>query len=419
MPSSRISENGVSFSGAGGHSHNGVNSSIIDVNSYSLFDFSLGYKGSQSRINSQGTNQAALEEWVVRTINSKVLQPAGLTLDPNTLSGKSIRANTITATELQANTITADEIASNTITANELSSNIVLINNVIRSNNYDGTIAANGVITSQGTTGWAITHAGDAVFSNTSIRGSIVAASVSTPGVDILANGAIASTNFNVTSTGNITAVNANITGTITAGSGSIGGYSISGGALNATSSGTVGINTWTGNISLDTSSRIVTNTYYVDNLNGFGFHNVITFNDVGTPDGGIKVERGVYDTAFTTITSYAGYKYGPLGPQNLSDERLKNILNKEVDALSTLNQISIVPFTYKSDGFNSEKLGFIAQQLHTVLPGMVIVGSENTEERPWTVVMEQIIPYLTKAIQELSQRNDELEARLQVLEGV
>jgi hypothetical protein len=415
----RISENGVSFSGSGGHNHNGVNSSVIDVGSYSLFDFSLGYKGSQSRINAQGTNQGALEDWVIRIVNSKVLQPAGLTLDPNTLSGKSIRSNTITATELQANTITADEIAANTITANELSSNIVLINNIIRSNNYDGTIAANGVIAGSGTVGWAITHAGSAEFSSASIRGAITANSVSTPGIDILANGAISSTNFNVTATGNITAVNASITGSISASSGNIGGYSISGGALNASSSGTVGLNTWTGNISLDTSSRIVTNTYYVDNVNGFGFHNVITFNDVGTPDGGIKVERGVYDTAFTTITSYAGYKYGPLGPQNLSDERLKNILNKEVDALSTLNQISIVPFTYKRDGFNSEKLGFIAQQLHTVLPDMVIVGSENPEERPWTIVMEQIIPYLTKAMQEISDKIDNFNARLQALEEV
>jgi hypothetical protein len=76
---------------------------------------------------------------------------------------------------LQANTITADEIAANAVTANELAANLVLVNNVIRSNSYDGTIAANNVITSSGTTGWAITSAGQAVFANAVIRGNVTA----------------------------------------------------------------------------------------------------------------------------------------------------------------------------------------------------------------------------------------------------
>lgn len=174
----RLSENAISFFGAGGHKHNGVSSTLISTTSYSLFDFNPGYIGSQSRITIQQGNQAALEEWVMGIVNTKVLAPAGLDLAPGLLSGKSIRANTITATELQANTITASEIAAGTITANELSSNIILVNNVIRSNNYNGTIAANGAITAGGNAGWAITSLGSAEFANASIRGSIVATSL-------------------------------------------------------------------------------------------------------------------------------------------------------------------------------------------------------------------------------------------------
>jgi hypothetical protein len=221
----RLSENAISFFGAGGHKHDGVSSTLISTATYSLFDFNPGYIGSQSRISIQQINQTALEEWVMNIVNTKVLAPAGLDLAPGLLSGKSIRANTITATELQANTITASEIAAGTITANELSSNIVLINNRITSQNWNGTIQANGTIFSNniGSAGWAITNT-HAVFDSTLIRGSIAANSLVTPNLTISNTGAITSTNFNVTAGGNVTAVNATITGAINASSGSFTG---------------------------------------------------------------------------------------------------------------------------------------------------------------------------------------------------
>lgn len=228
--SSGASENTIVFSPAGGHSHNGRNSSLIDSTAYSVYDFSPTFVGTEvnpDRAVRQENNRIAFEDLIKRVVNNSVLAPAGIRLEPGSLNGSLIIANTITANQLAANTITASEISAGTITANELSSNIVLVNNIIRSNNYDGTIAANGVITGQGTVGWAITHAGSAVFSSASIRGDIDAASVSTPGVDILANGAIVATNFNVTPTGNISATNANISGIITSGSGTIGGWTI------------------------------------------------------------------------------------------------------------------------------------------------------------------------------------------------
>ena len=64
----RLSENAVSFSGAGGHKHDGVSSTLISTATYSLFDFNPGYKGSQSRITIQQDNQAALEEWVMSIV---------------------------------------------------------------------------------------------------------------------------------------------------------------------------------------------------------------------------------------------------------------------------------------------------------------------------------------------------------------
>lgn len=239
----RLSENAVSFFGAGGHKHDGVSSTLISTDKYSLFDFNPGYQGAQSRVTIQQTNQTALEEWVMSIVNTRVLAPAGLDLAPGLLSGKTIRANTITATELQANTITASEIAAGTITATQLSSNIILVNNVIRSNNYNGTIAANGAITASGNAGWAITSFGSAEFANTSIRGALIANSVATPGIDINSDGSISSANFNVTANGDITATNANISGAITATSGTFTGTVNAGGGTfsgSITANGTI-----------------------------------------------------------------------------------------------------------------------------------------------------------------------------------
>jgi hypothetical protein len=228
---SGASENTIVFSPAGGHSHNGRNSSLIDSTAYSMYDFSPTFVGTEvnpDRAVRQENNRIAFEDVIKRVVNNSVLAPAGIRLDPGSLNGSLIIANTITANQLAANTITASEISAGTITANELSSNIVLINNRITSQNWNGTIQANGTIYSNGigSSGWAITNT-HAVFDSTLIRGAIAADSLLTPGLSISNTGAISSTSFNVTAAGNVTATNANITGSITSGSGTIGGWTI------------------------------------------------------------------------------------------------------------------------------------------------------------------------------------------------
>jgi hypothetical protein len=210
-----ISENGVSFYSAGGHSHDGRNSTLIDTTAYSIYDFTPGIlSDNPERRQAQVRNYNSFKQLVVNTINSTVLEPAGIVLQDNIINSRNIISGSITAIEIAANTITANNIAANTITANEiaagaitadeLSANLVLVNNVIKSNNFDGTIASNGAITSSGTVGWAVTGYGHAVFDTTYIRGSLTASSVSTPGVDILSNGTLSANNFTLYGNGAI-----------------------------------------------------------------------------------------------------------------------------------------------------------------------------------------------------------------------
>lgn len=55
-----------------------------------------------------------------------------------------------------------------------LAKNVKLKNGgILRSNNFDGTVNANGQITADGTSGWAIDNAGKVIFNNAKIRGEI------------------------------------------------------------------------------------------------------------------------------------------------------------------------------------------------------------------------------------------------------
>jgi hypothetical protein len=155
MPFSKgVSENSILFF-QGGHKHDGVSSSLIDVTKYSIYDFVVGKTGDSARQAAQQKNYDSLKGVISSIITTDILGPSGVRLGPNSVQSVNISAGAVTASELAAN--------------------IVLVNNVISSSNFDGTVAANGVITGQGTAGWAITSSGDAVFSNTAIRGTLTA----------------------------------------------------------------------------------------------------------------------------------------------------------------------------------------------------------------------------------------------------
>ena len=75
-----------------------------------------------------------------------------------------------------------------------LAKNVKLKNGgILRSNNFDGTVNANGQITADGTSGWAIDNAGKVIFNNAKIRGEINA----TTGIlnNVIVNGFYTSNN--------------------------------------------------------------------------------------------------------------------------------------------------------------------------------------------------------------------------------
>jgi len=116
------------------------------------------------------------------------------------------------------------------------------------------------------------------------------------------------------------------------------------------------------------------------------------------------------------------------------SDRRLKTNITTLQSALQTVNKLNPVSFKSKYSSSDETNHGFIAQEIEEVLgeesKSMVgkvnspsIVGytgdSSEFENDPLrTFSSSSIVPLLTKAIQELSQKNDELQTRLEALEG-
>ena len=144
---SAISENSIVFF-QGGHNHDGISSSLINTDQYSIYDFIVGKTGSNERQIKQQRNFDNLKTVISNIVINDVLGPSGVRLLPNSVQSV--------------------HIAAGAITANELAANIVLVNNVISSNNYV-----------PNTSGWVLYSNGTAEFGAASIRGALVAAEVS------------------------------------------------------------------------------------------------------------------------------------------------------------------------------------------------------------------------------------------------
>ena len=101
-----------------------------------------------------------------------------------------------------------------------------------------------------------------------------------------------------------------------------------------------------------------------------------------------------------------------------ISDERLKNnIKPTKVNALDLLNNIEMVEFNWKKDG-KFEKIGAIAQQVQSVDKDLVVhdMDDKQTYNDYLRINYYDTIPYLIKAVQELSEENTNLKSQLKAM---
>lgn len=110
------------------------------------------------------------------------------------------------------------------------------------------------------------------------------------------------------------------------------------------------------------------------------------------------------------------------------SDARIKANVEPIQNALAIINQLNPITFDSLVDQSDKRAPGFIAQEVEQVFSGDVQIVSEldsasietdiDISEGPLkTLNYESFVPYLVKAVQELAQRNTELQTRIDTLE--
>tara|TARA_R110002050_G_scaffold10996_6_gene37514 strand:- start:926 stop:1849 length:924 start_codon:yes stop_codon:yes gene_type:complete len=103
------------------------------------------------------------------------------------------------------------------------------------------------------------------------------------------------------------------------------------------------------------------------------------------------------------------------------SDYRLKENVDYTWDATARLKQLKPARFNFITDADTTVD-GFIAHEAQTVVPESV-TGTKDAVDEDGVAVMQgmdntKLVPLLVKALQELSAKNDALEARITALEA-
>lgn len=118
-----------------------------------------------------------------------------------------------------------------------------------------------------------------------------------------------------------------------------------------------------------------------------------------------------------TTENYYAtDYVYTNTG---VSDIRLKdNVVDSEVNALETVNQMQVRQFDWKKGGH--QNIGFVADELEEIDPNLALGGGydENGEMDIKQINTPYLLNYAIKAIQELSATIEEQDCKIRELEG-
>jgi hypothetical protein len=109
----------------------------------------------------------------------------------------------------------------------------------------------------------------------------------------------------------------------------------------------------------------------------------------------------------------------GAIRYNTTSDARLKSEVADANSAIELLPSIRVRSYVWTESGYKVD-YGFVAQELHQVVPDAVKVGDNGDEViDAWAVDYSKVVPILTKALQEALVKIETLQAKVAALEGV
>ena len=156
---------------------------------------------------------------------------------------------------------------------------------------------------------------------------------------------------------------------------------------------------------------RGTNNTFGADNYTDWSIVNTSAILTFSTGESGSTTSR-------ITINS-SGTLTGEL--TDTSDEKKKkNIAAIPDGAIANIKQLRPVTFNWKDPKNTDEKSGFIAQEVKTVIPNLV-VGEEYDESKEglgYAISTPGVVAHLTKALQEAIAKIETLETKVAALEA-
>ena len=140
-----VSETSIVFSSSGGHSHDGLNSSLIDTTKYSVWDFPVNTVYSTTpRASRQNAHIDQFRNFITSHVADNVLGPAGVTLRDNIINANNIIAGSITTDLLATNAITSLNYAYTSGDYSDSGTSLDLSTGLIRSENFAITADGDG-----------------------------------------------------------------------------------------------------------------------------------------------------------------------------------------------------------------------------------------------------------------------------------
>jgi hypothetical protein len=199
-------------------------------------------------------------------------------------------------------------------------------------------------------------------------------------------------------------------------------------------SSGNVGIGTTTpsGKLEVSSGNLRLSDGYQLEfggstnSISGANASNYLLFYTNNTErmritSGGEVYIAGTTDRGAFNLQCNGTGVWGAGAYTNGSDERIKENITPLDTGLDVVAKLNPVTYTYKEDWSRDQSIqtGFIAQDLLVALEGKNYVdGIVNQSSEYMSVAYQNIIPILTKAIQEQQTIINDLKARVTVLEA-
>jgi hypothetical protein len=190
---------------------------------------------------------------------------------------------------------------------------------------------------------------------------------------------------------------------------------------------GSGGVNAGIGSYNADTDMNIfAAGTGNIKFVNGVAWNSTGTLTTVGPVvmrikgDGEVQIAGTTDRGAFNLQCNGTGV-WGAGAYTNGSDARIKDDITPLDSGLDVVEKLNPVTYKYKEDWSKDQSIqtGFIAQDLLVALEGKEYVdGIVNQSSEYMSVAYQNIIPILTKAIQELNAKVEAQAEQIKALQG-